>query len=551
MTKSALSTLAALFLLAVPSVSSGAASSTELWEAWPSERFVETPAPCLRPGELDEAIAELAERHPRAIAVEEIGRSVQDRPIHLLTLGTGERKVLLWSQMHGDEPSATPALLDIADYLVRHRDEPGPRAILSELTLLVVPMLNPDGSEVYTRQNAMAIDVNRDALNLATPEGRLLKAIRDEHEPILGFNLHDQNRRRTVGDTGILATNAVLAVAGDEQNTVTPGRQRAKRAASAITTALSPIFPGGMARYDETFSPRAFGDNVTAWGTPVVLIESGGLPEGRPFTDLTRTNFVGILAALEAMALNDLEDHDPRIYETLGDNEVDEWANVVVRDGEIVQPGSPAPYRADLAFDVLVSDRRWAGCPEANDPVRSRIVEVGDARFLASGDDVWAEGLWVAPSFDAVVEGWKARRWLGGDALDTWARRGVRSVRWVVPPRRLEAAREIVGELSSGSRLRVEAVTSAPARLLRLSGPPESEPGDSLAETLGSLSGRASWTGDAIRGLWPTGDTPSPILRRGRDASFLLLEPAADGSLAGARVEAVWLDGIQVGEEAR
>jgi len=55
-------------------------------------------------------------------------------------------------------------------------------------------------------------------------EGRILKGIRDRYEPILGFNLHDQNRRTAVGDTGVLATNAVLAVAGDPEGTVTPGR---------------------------------------------------------------------------------------------------------------------------------------------------------------------------------------------------------------------------------------------------------------------------------------------------------------------------------------
>ena len=47
-----------------------------------------------------------------------------------------------------------------------------------------------------------------------------------------------------------------------------------------------------MARFDEDWNPRAFGDNITAWGTPVVLIESGGLPAGREIEDLTRLNFV-------------------------------------------------------------------------------------------------------------------------------------------------------------------------------------------------------------------------------------------------------------------
>ena len=87
--------------------------------------------------------------------------------------------------------------------------------MLDRLTLLLLPMLNPDGAERHQRRNAQAIDVNRDALSLVTPEGRILKAMRDRHQPLLGFNLHDQDRRTVVGEQGGLATTSLLAVAGD------------------------------------------------------------------------------------------------------------------------------------------------------------------------------------------------------------------------------------------------------------------------------------------------------------------------------------------------
>jgi hypothetical protein len=141
--------------------------------------------------------------------------------------------------MHGDEPSATPALLDIAEFLLSSPD-PAAAALLDGATLLLVPMLNPDGAERYARRNVQGIDINRDALTLATPEGRLLKALRDRFEPELGFNLHDQSRRTTVGATGRLATVALLAVAGDEEETMTPGRARARRVCAAIAATTSP-----------------------------------------------------------------------------------------------------------------------------------------------------------------------------------------------------------------------------------------------------------------------------------------------------------------------
>ena len=122
---------------------------------------------------------------------------------------------MLWSQMHGDEPSATPALARRRLHAAGAATRPSTRLILERLTLLLVPMLNPDGAERYERRNAQAIDINRDALQLATPEGQLLKRLRDRFQPELGFNLHDQNRRTTVGETGVLATIALLAVSGD------------------------------------------------------------------------------------------------------------------------------------------------------------------------------------------------------------------------------------------------------------------------------------------------------------------------------------------------
>ncbi len=158
------------------------------WDAWPSARYVRTPAPCLRNAELMERIDLLETRHAGRLRTEQVGQSVEGRPIRLLQLGSGARRVLLWSQMHGDEPSATPALLDLADYLLSRAEEPDARSVLEGTTLLMIPMLNPDGAERYSRRNAQGIDVNRDALNIATPEGRILKSVRDRFEPVMGFS---------------------------------------------------------------------------------------------------------------------------------------------------------------------------------------------------------------------------------------------------------------------------------------------------------------------------------------------------------------------------
>jgi hypothetical protein len=528
----------------------------ELWRAWPNERFVRTPAPCLRPAELGTLLDDLARRH-RELSVREVGRSVQGRPIHLVTLGVGERKVLLWSQMHGDEPSATPALIDVAHYFLSHRDDPDVARVLERLTLLLVPMLNPDGAEIYTRRNAQAIDVNRDALNLTTPEGRLLKRLRDEHRPVLGFNLHDQNRRRTAGDTGVLATVALLAVTGDAANTVTPERLLAKRACAAIAGSLATRVPGGLARYDETWSPRSFGDNITAWGTPVVLLESGGVASGVPFEQLTRLNFAALGEVLVEYARDGLASHDPAVYDALPENNIDVWSDIIVRGSEILQPMAGEPYRADLAFDRLREDRELAGCasPWPAGASRSEITELGDARVFGAGREVDGTGRILVAPFAVGVRGWKARRWLDAAAADQLGRLGVARLVWVVAPRQVDAAARLAATLAGEGRPRIE-VSSDPGALPRrvLAGRPQPAASASLTSCVESLEKACRLQptpdlGAALAALWS--DASQPPLRFEAPASFLLLRPAAgERDLARSVVEAVWLDGIEVGGSA-
>ena len=526
-------------------------SPQALWDAWPRRRFVETPAACLRHADLVARLQGLAAKHPGRTRLEEIGRSAEGRAIHLLAVGSGERRVLLWSQMHGDEPSATPALLDVADYLL---SEAQAGAVLDDLTLLMVPMLNPDGAERGVRRNAQGIDVNRDALNLATPEGRILKAVRDRYQPILGFNLHDQDRRTTVGETGRLATIALLAVAGDPAGTLTEGRLRAKRACAAIVATLEPLIGPSIARYDEDWSPRAFGDNITAWGTPVVLIESGGLPAGRALSDLTRLHFVALVSALSAMAADDLSGHDPVVYEGLLRNQSDAYADVVLRGGRIGQGTGGVPYRADLAFDV-----EEAACPAPTrvvpvPPHLSKIIEVGDARFLTAGREVDASGALIIPALTASVRGIVARGWLTAKALEDMARLGVGSLRWHVPARHVGAAQAVVAERSAPGRPAIAVVPSSdPSSLLMLTRAPRRPVSRSLGDALDALgtwrrpkrafaSAPPLFTAPPATGLAPIRLVPDA------PASFLVLrgpdEPALDA--ATLRLDSVYIDGRQL-----
>ena len=234
-----------------------AQAQEDLSTEWRANHLVKIEPSNLRHADLKRYIQQLRES---GVRTSEAGRSVGEKDIYQLEFGNGPFKIFLWSQMHGDEPTATAALLDVFDFLNRNRSKGWLKSIEQRMTIRAVPMLNPDGADLYLRRNLQSIDINRDARTLITPEGRLLKRLRDEWKPNLGFNLHNQNPRTAVGNTGKQATIALLAVPFDATGKDNAGRILAKRASTVIYEVLSPRIPGQISRYDDSFNPRAFGD---------------------------------------------------------------------------------------------------------------------------------------------------------------------------------------------------------------------------------------------------------------------------------------------------
>ncbi len=340
-------------------------------------------------------VARLVAQGGGLVRSEVAGHSVEGRAIHHLTIGSGPTSVLLWSQMHGDEPTATSALFDLGQWLLTHRDEQVAARILSQLTLHVVPMLNPDGAERFTRRNAQGIDINRDALLLQTPEGRTLKAIRDAHQPRIGFNLHNQNWRTSVGRPPKPAAISLLAVAFDEARSDNDLRRLTRRTSSVIVEALQPFAAGLIGRYDDEFEPRAFGDNITKWGTGVVLIETGPWPGPEPDATLVQLNFVALISALDALASGRVERADPAVYEGLPRNEA-RLLHTVVRNASIVTGTGVAPYTGDVGLAGTRVVRRLAG---ERREVRWQlsIAELGDLTGFGALEEIDGTGLVVAP----------------------------------------------------------------------------------------------------------------------------------------------------------
>ena len=415
----------------------------ELAVAWNTERVSWERPPLVRHADVESRLRALRAAAPDLFQVEEIGRSVEGRAIYHLLFGRGSRHVMLWSQMHGDEPTATAALIDVADQFRRHRGEPAYARMLDALTLHIVPMLNPDGAERFQRRNAQGIDINRDALRLQTPEGRALKALRDRLNPEIGFNLHNQGWRTSAGRTGQPASISLLSVAFDEARTESPGRLLTKQVCALIRDALEPLAPGRIARYDDEFEVRAFGDNLTKWGTNVVLIETGPWPAAEPDPYLIRLNFVAILTALDGLATGRVAQADKARYETLPINETDLFY-LLVRNATVVPGTGIAPFTADVGIVASRVVRTADGRREQR--LSARIEDLGDLHNQGALESVDAAGMLVAPLWDPSLK--------AGDVVglpDFAARRAPR----VIAPG--EPA-ELVLLRKEGERYRVERV---------------------------------------------------------------------------------------------
>jgi hypothetical protein len=327
---------------------------------------------------------------PERFAVQEVGRSVENRPIRRIDFGSGDTAVLLWSQMHGNESTASRTLVDVIRYLRDNASSERVRRIESQLTVTFVPIVNPDGAARFVRHNALGVDLNRDARRLAMPESRALKAVRDDTGATWGFNLHDQNVRTRLGASDRDVLIALLAPPPG-QGVVNEVNRRAQRMCSMLVDILRPAVGDQIARYDESFNPRAFGDLMTSWGTSVVLIESGGELEDPNKDRLRRANFVAILSALDAIATGQWEAYSPTAYRRLPLNAP--WVyDLIVRGASVVLPGRE-PLRADLAINF---DDTLDGAG----PVLAEVGDLEDARALEVID---AEGLYFLPDEDMLA----------------------------------------------------------------------------------------------------------------------------------------------------
>jgi hypothetical protein len=281
--------------------------------------------------------------------VRELGKTEEGRPIHEVKWGEGPIQVIAWSQMHGDEATATMALADIFRLLSSTGELSAEirQKLHQNITLRIIPRLNADGAERWQRETALGIDMNRDATKQNSVEARLLSAWADEIKPAFAFNLHDQNRLYSVGNSPEQTHIAFLATTGDDEGTWTPSRLRAGQICQRMLHQIQPIIPSKIAKWTDEYESRAFGDTFSARGYGLVLVESGGAGWDLEKHSLRKLNACLLLDAFCAIADGSYVAESIAEYEALPTNER------TIVDIKITDAPLSTTVRADVLLNLV------------------------------------------------------------------------------------------------------------------------------------------------------------------------------------------------------
>ena len=277
------------------------------------------------------------EKIPAEFDVDKIGETILNSPIHSVTFGKGDIRILGWSQMHGNESTTTKAVFDLFNlFNTKGRENPHDsiQEILQKCTIKIIPMLNPDGAVRYTRENVNGIDLNRDAFDLREKESQILRSIFEDFKPHFCLNLHDQRTIFSAGDSKKPATLSFLAPSMDENRSVTANRKEGMQLITAINNDMQPFLPQQIGRYDDAFNHNCTGDAFQTSGVPTVLFEAGHYKHDYMREKTREFMALAILSAIQHISSGDYAQYDFRDYFQIPENEK-KFFDVILRNAVI------------------------------------------------------------------------------------------------------------------------------------------------------------------------------------------------------------------------
>ncbi|MFD1613972.1 M14 family zinc carboxypeptidase [Gelatiniphilus marinus] len=267
------------------------------------------------------------------LGIKTIGKSVLGKPIYAVKLGKGPKKILMWSQMHGNESTTTKALFDLLNTLI---DANNLNYILEVCTLHIIPILNPDGAESYTRVNANGEDLNRDAQALTQPESKVLRAVFNSFKPHFCYNLHGQRTIFGAGKANKSATVSFLAPAQDQACSITSTRKIAMEIIAVMNRALQKEIPDQVGVYDDAFNLNCVGDTFQSQNVPTILFEAGHFHEDYAREKTREYIYTAMLESLNYIANTTVNGNLYEAYFDIPENEKC-FFDVIIRNAKVVK----------------------------------------------------------------------------------------------------------------------------------------------------------------------------------------------------------------------
>ncbi|WP_282140449.1 M14 family zinc carboxypeptidase [Cytobacillus oceanisediminis] len=138
--------------------------------------------------------------------LDRFGKSEQGRSIYVAKVGTGEKKIWIQAQIHGNEKLVTEAALQLLKTYASNNSKEV-QTVLEESTLYFIPMYNPDGAEMNTRgtkitETGQLLDLNRDWSpegGFKAKESKVVYSYWAELKPDFAIDLHHQGLKQVYG----------------------------------------------------------------------------------------------------------------------------------------------------------------------------------------------------------------------------------------------------------------------------------------------------------------------------------------------------------------
>lgn len=335
-----------------------------------------------------EHIIPLIEKLKNPFQVEVIGHSVLGKPIHAIKIGTGSKKILMWSQMHGNESTTTKAVFDICNVFI-HDSNAITKQILDKCTIVLVPMLNPDGAKLYTRNNANDVDLNRDAKSLSQPESQILRDLFNTFNPGYCFNLHGQRTIFGAGNTVNSATLSFLSPAQDVACSITKTRKIAMEIIAATNKVLQEQVPNQIGIYDDVYNDNCVGDTFQTLNCPTILFEAGHYKNDYQ-REITRFYvFQAILLSVYYISTNKVSGDGFEPYLKIPEN-IKNHFDVIIRNAKIMKENEPHIVDVAIQYQEVLKNNAIEFVP--------KVEKIGDLSAYFGHREFSAEG------FELVME---------------------------------------------------------------------------------------------------------------------------------------------------